>query len=49
MFGLPRSATVRSGGGARLTAYTAGAFKHRQEKDRLEALITGPDDPRADV
>ena len=42
MFGLPRSATVRSRGGARLTAYTAGAFKHRQEKDRLEALIAGP-------
>lgn len=41
LFGLPRSATVRTEGGARLTAYTAGAFRHLLGKDRLAELIAG--------
>ncbi len=43
LFGLPRSATVRTDTGARLTAYTAGAFRELVGEENLATVIAGRD------
>jgi putative ABC transport system ATP-binding protein len=41
LFGLPRSATVRTDGGARLTAYTVSAFRELIGEENLATVIAG--------
>ena len=41
LFGLPRSATVRTDSGARLTAYTAAAFRELVGEENLATVIAG--------
>jgi putative ABC transport system ATP-binding protein len=43
LFGLPRSATVRTDSGARLTAYTAAAFRELVGEENLATVIAGRD------